>query len=161
MATRLGAKLVPDLQDRLSGANLDRSAGKAILLLTVDAEGWPHPAMLSYCEVAAKDAQNVRLAVYSSSTTTANVRENGKLTAVIVDERVAYYIKGTGSVLAPAMTAARENAKLNLRVEHVLADHPDPRFERDAYISSGITYRNPDRASALDRAHRVLAELLA
>jgi hypothetical protein len=161
MSTRLGAELVPDLQERLSGADLDRSAGKVILLLTVDAEGWPHPAMLSYFEVAAKDAHNVRLAVHSSSTTTTNVRNNGKLTAVIVDERVAYYVKGTGTVLAATMTAARESAKLNLRVEHVLADLPDPWFEPGSYISSGITYLNPHRASELDRAHRVLAELLA
>src|SRR5688572_23395467 len=152
--------LTEELFRRLSGSGAESLAHLAIVVCTVDAEGWPHPAILSYFEVAAVDRQNLRLAVYTDSRTCANMRERGKATIVIVDERLVCYVRGDVQELMPAMKTAPYNAKLNLRVEQVLFDEPPQELEPGAYVTSGILYsaRSP---KALDQATAVLAELMA
>ena len=151
--------LTEDLYQRLRGSEIASRASHAILLCTVDADGWPHPAMLSYFEVAAPDRHNLRLAVYNSSRTCANMRERGKATLVIVDAGLVCYARGVVQELVPAMREAPYNAKLNLRIEQVLFDEPPPDLEPGIHAMSGITY-SPRTAGALARAHAVLAELL-
>lgn len=151
--------LTEDLFGRLCGSAADSRSHLAIVVCTVDGDGWPHPAILSYFEVAAIDRQNLRLAVYTDSRTCANMRERGKATLVVVDERVVCYVRGQVKQLAPAMRAAPYNAKLGLRVEQVLFDEPSQELEPDAYVTSGMTY-SARSADALDRARAVLAELL-
>lgn len=159
MSKLVGAELDDDLLARLSGDDLERVADKVIPIFTVDEAGWPHPALLSYFEVVATDRRTIRLATYAESTTMANMRRNGKLTIMVIDERTVYYVKGTVEELARHMACAPENSKLSTRVECVLTDLPDPRYEPEAYIASGVTYRNPNRAAELVRARRLLAEL--
>lgn len=160
MSILIGRELDAELLRRLGGEDLPAVSDKVIPIVTVDDAGWPHPALLSYFEVVARDPRDVRLATYSGSTTTANLRRNGRLTLIVIDERVVYYIKGRAAELAPGMTCAPELSKLQATVETVLADVPDERYEPGAYISSGITYVNPKRLSELVKATRVLAELL-
>jgi Pyridoxamine 5'-phosphate oxidase len=160
VSNRLGESLTDDLLHRLDGHDLARSAEKVILIATVDDQGWAHPALLSHFEVVAKDRQNVRVAVYGNSKTAGNMRRNGKLTLAIVDRRAVYYVKGAVEELAGAMRSTPYNAKLNVRVTEVLADEPDEALEPGAYVSSGITYVNPQRAAELEKARLVLAELL-
>lgn len=150
-------ELPEELYRRLAGNNLSACAQKAILICTVDAEGRPHPAILSYFEVVAKDRRNVRLATYQGSTTTSNMRRNGKLTILILDERVAYYIKGAAEELARQMSCSPHNSKLNLRVEQVLADEANEEFEPGVYLTSGVTYQ---RSSEPPQARELLRELL-
>lgn len=161
MAKLIGSELDADLVERLSGRALERVADRVIQIVTVDEAGWPHPALLSYFEVVAIDRRNIRLATYTDSTTTANMRRNGKLTVMVIDRQVVYYVKGTVEELASRMACAPENAKLNLRVERVFTDLPDPRFEPGAYIAAGVTYYNPNRAAELAKARQILAELQA
>ncbi len=158
MAKFVGNKLPEDLYQRLAGDNLQACAGKAILVCTVDAHGWPHPTILSYFEVIAKDERNVRLAVFKDSSTTSNMRRNGKLTILILDERIAYYIKGTVQELAREMSSSPHNSKLNFRVEQVLADGANEEFEPGVYLTSGVTYHRP---AELLHAGEMLRELLA
>lgn len=157
LSRRVGDKLPFDLHERLAGNNLHAYAEKAILICTVDANGRPHPAILSYQEVVAKDGQNVRLAIYRDSTTSNNLRRNGKLTVLIIDERLAYYIKGTAEELAWEMTCAPYNSKFNLRVEQVLADEANEEFEPNAYVRTGVTYRRPAEPP---QAKEILLELM-
>jgi hypothetical protein len=103
MSKLIGNTLSADLYQRLSGKNLEAHAETAILICTVDAHGWPHPAVLSYFEVLARDDRNVRLALYGNSSSAANVRRNGKLTILVYDERAAYYIKGAVEELTREM----------------------------------------------------------
>jgi len=152
MSKAIGNKLPEDLYQRLSGNNLEAYAKTAILVSTVDTGGWPHPAILSYFEVIAKDHANVRLAIYRDSSTAVNIRRNGKLTMCIIDERIAYYVKGTVEEIAPQMSCMPFNAKLNLRVEQVLSDEANEEYEEGAYITTGIRYerpRHPDAAKLL------------
>lgn len=161
MSRKLGSALPADLLTRLSGKNLEPVASKVIQIVTVDAGGWAHPALLSYFEVVAKDAARIRLATYANSTTSGNMRRNGKVTLVVVDERVAYYVKGQAVELAPALRTTDWNAAFECRVTEVTADEVNEEYEPGAYVASGITYYNPQRAAELERARGVLAELNA
>lgn len=151
--------LTEDLYRRLNGSDIGPRAGHAIVVCTVDGDGWPHPAMLSYFEVAAVDRQNLRLAVYTNSRTCGNMRARGKATLVIVDERLVCYVRGAVEELAPAMRTAPYNAKLNLMVDEVRFDRPPEELEPDAHVTSGITFR-PRTGAALTQARAVLSELL-
>jgi len=159
MARRRTEQLTDGLYRRFGGADIDSRADQAILICTSDASGWPHPAMLSYFEVAAIDRQNLRLAVYTDSRTCANMRERGKATLIVVDAGLVCYISGEAKELAPAMRDAEYNAKLTLRIEQVVFDEPPPDLEPGVRVTNGITY-SPRTPEALARAHAVLAELL-
>ena len=158
MSKFVGNTLPDDLYQRLAGRNLQACAEKAILICTVDVKGWSHPAILSYFEVVAKDGNNVRLASYKDSSTTNNMRRNGKLTILILDERIAYYIKGTVEELAREMSCSPHNSKLNLRVEQVFTDEANEEFEPGVYIKTGVTYERPAEQLL---AREMLKELLA
>lgn len=158
MSKILGERLPEDLYQRLSGKNLDARAEKTILVCTVDAQGCPHPAVLSYFEAVAPDDRNVRLAMYGNSSSVANARRNGKLTILIYDERVAYYIKGAVVELAREMRCSPQNAKLNLRVEQVLQDEANEEFEPGAYITSGVRYVRRARPPFTEELLKELAE---
>jgi Pyridoxamine 5'-phosphate oxidase len=159
LAHFVSKELPDDLYRRLEGNDLDACAEKVILVCTVDANGWPHPAMLSYFEVIAKDHRNIRLATYKDSATTQNMRRNGMLTVLVIDARVAYYIKGHVEELREAMNSAPHNSKLNLRVEQVLSDNADQSLEAGAYVAGGITYKNPNLAVERQKAKEILREL--
>lgn len=151
--------LTEELLHRLDGSSIDALARTAILLCTVDPRGWPHPAMLSYFEVAATDRHTLRLAVYKDSRTCANLRERGKATLVLVDEQLVCYVRADVKQIVPSMASAAYNARVDLRVEEVLFDEPPQDLEPGAFVTTGITYaaRSGD---ALARARGVLAELL-
>jgi hypothetical protein len=151
--------LTDDLYSRLGGADIASRADQAIVICTVDAGGWPHPAMLSYFEVAAVDRQNLRLAVYTNSRTCGNLRDRGKATLIIVDAALVCYIRGEVKELTPAMHNAAYNAKLNLRIEQVVFDEPPPDLEPGVRVLNGIVYSRRT-AESLARAGRILAELL-
>ena len=159
MSKHVGRALPDDLLERLSARDLAALADRVIVVCSVDDRGFPHPALLSYFEVLATDSRTIRLAMYATSRTVANVRRDGRLTLILVDARVAYYVKGTARVLADAMRATPYNAKLDLQIEEVLADEANPELEPGAYIASGITYVNPRRAEELERAQQVLSEI--
>lgn len=143
----LVARLAPDTA-------IDDSV--AIVVCTVDEHGWPHPAMLSRLEVAARDARNVRLATHVASRTTRNLKVNGKLSLVLADATAVHYVKGDVLLVEPSMRVAPHLAKFNLRVDSVLADNPQD-YE-DARIVTGITFERHGIDPAVARA--ILEELL-
>ena len=160
MPKLISKELTEDLHRRLCGTFVDEYANQVILVHTVDSKGWPHPAILTYFEVAAVDRRNVRLAAYKTSNTTENMRRSGKVTLSIFDQRVTYYVKGVASEVCREMLSAEHNSKFKVSVEEVLVDQADPVLEPGAYIASGITYAVP--GADMDRARRaaILKELL-
>ena len=160
MSRAIGSELPRDLVARLSGRNLEPLATKVVQLVTMDAAGWPHPALLSYFEVVAADARHIRCATYANSTTSANMRRSGKVTFVIIDHRLAYYVKAHAVEIAPAMQVMPWNAAFDCRVEQVLSDETSEEYEAGAYIAGGVTYYNPQREAEMERARALLAELL-
>ncbi|HYR84616.1 MAG TPA: pyridoxamine 5'-phosphate oxidase family protein [Terriglobia bacterium] len=155
------SKELPEgLYARLSGHEVERYLDKVILLYTVDANGWPHPSLLSYFEVAAKDRSNLRLATYMNSNTTENMRRNGKVTLSVFDERVAYSIKGKAEEIRREMQSVPRNSLLNVAVDQVLVDEADPVLEPGAYIASGVTCVNPNPGRERTWRNDVLKELI-
>jgi hypothetical protein len=159
LAKLIGTELPDDLYTRLRGDRLEDYADKVLLISTLDAEGWPHPAMLSYFEVVACNRRDIRLAVYAHSRTTENMRQRGKATLLIIDERLAYYVKGTVTELRRTMVSAPHNSSLRLHVAQVLADEANEEYEAGAYVAGGVTYYNPNHAAELAQARVIIKEL--
>ena len=141
MSTELGNELPDDLYRALSGGAAGVASGTAIVVSTVDAEGWAHPALLSAGEVTARDRRTLRTVTYADSRTTANMRANGKVTLIFVDERMTYYVKGTAAEASSHAGTPAGFATMDVTVHQVLADSAGP-GEGGATITSGITFAN-------------------
>lgn len=160
MSKRLEPQLPEKLAPVFDGSIAEPHRGKVFLLITVDAAGYPYVAMMSLLELVAADRQNLRLAPWSNSTTTANMRRNGKITLIAVDTEMAYYIQGTATEMAAELPGYPGMAKMNIRIDGVLEDQALD-YEGAARVSTGIRFENPDMDAAyLARARGVLQALL-
>ncbi len=140
MSRALG-KILPDvLRQLLSGQGLAARMGQAILITTTDAEGFPHPALLSFGEVMAVDNRRVRLALYRTSGTSGNLRRNGKLTLCLIGAGMAFYIKTVARELQDAMEGFAELTRFEATVAMVLADQAREDLEPVARVTGGITF---------------------
>ena len=159
----MSRRLEPVLPDRLfrllSGEQLDQQLGKAILLVTIDDNGWPYPAMLSFLEVIATDRENIRMAPWNNSTTTENLRRQGKAALLIVDEGLACYIQGSATELQRDLEGFPGMAKINLKIDSILEDNALA-YEGSARITSGLLFENPQMDAAyIERGRKVLEAL--
>ena len=159
MSVRLQPVLPDELFDLMNSGRLDRHLNKVILLLTLDEGGWPYAAILSYLEVIAPDRSTLRLAPWSNSTTTANLRRNGKVSLLVVEEGMAYYIQGTATELRREMEGFPGMAQVHVQIESILLDNALD-YEGSARITTGIRFENPQMDAAwIERGRRVLAAL--
>jgi Pyridoxamine 5'-phosphate oxidase len=140
MSVVLGDQLTPALFERLNGRDVVSQAGKAIVLATIDENSWPHPAMLSYYEVVAKDLQHIDLVMAKTSTTARNLRRTGKVTLVLTDYGMNYYVKGNALELRNSLAEMPFLSLFRVRVERLLEDQ-----EPEATITSGITFERPEK----------------
>lgn len=140
MSRQLGNELPKEILTLLDGHDLPSRAGKAILITTIDAQGWPHPALLSYGEVLALDARRLRLATYASSGTSNNMRRSGRLTLCLIEARMAYYVKTRAEEQTSRFADFPTLARFEATVEHVLADQVREDVEQQAWIKSGIVF---------------------
>ena len=121
MSTFIGDALPDTLIHRLGADRALERSDRAMVICSVDEHGWPHPAMLSGLELVALDHRNIRLALYTRSRSTRNLRANGRLTVIVADEDAVYYLKGDTLAL-PIHASAPELTRFNLRVDSVLQD---------------------------------------
>lgn len=140
MSQLLGKELTEELFARLKGDHVGSKKGKAIVIVTVDERGWAHPAMLSYYEVVAKSRSRIDLAVGQTSTTAKNLRRAGKITFLITDAGINYYIKGEAREVRGSMDAAPFMSLFCAQVEQLSEDQ-----EPDALITSGVTFQRPEK----------------
>ena len=145
----VGKELTDDLYARLCGRFVNRYLSQVVLLYTVDLNGWPHPSVLSYFEVVARDRTNIRLATYKNSNTTENMRRNHIVTLSLFDDRIACSIKGRTEEIRNEMRSAPHNSMLNVAIDQVLLDEADPVLEPGAYIAGGITCVNAGRRDGI------------
>ena len=138
MARELGNTLPDLLCELLSGRDLSARIGQAVLITTTDAEGWPHPALMSYGEMVAVDTRRLRLALYRTSRTSGNLRRHGKLTVCPIGPNVAHYIKAVAGALQDPMEGFAHLARFEARVESVLADQAREDLEPGTCITGGI-----------------------
>jgi hypothetical protein len=139
MSQVLSTKLTEELFHRLKGDSMASKTDKAIVVVTVDDAGWAHPAMLSYFEVVAKDRATIDLAIGKASTTANNLRRTGKITLLITDTDMNYYVKGAARELRESMEDVPFMSLFRVAVEHLLED-----LEPDSVITSGVTFQRPE-----------------
>ncbi|MBI4490191.1 MAG: pyridoxamine 5'-phosphate oxidase family protein [Deltaproteobacteria bacterium] len=140
MSQLLGKELTEELFNRLKGDDVASKMGKAIVIVTVDDNGWAHPAMLSYYEVVAKDRLRIDLAIGKTSTTGKNLRRTGKITLLITDSGINYYLKGSARELRESMEGVSFMSLFRVETEELLEDQ-----EPDAVITSGVTFSRPQK----------------
>ena len=93
MSRLVGRALSPALVDRLSQRDLDTRLGVALPLVTLDAEGRPHPMLVSYAELRAYDAGTVGLVIHAGTGSTVNLTARDAATLLLVEDDVVVYIK--------------------------------------------------------------------
>jgi hypothetical protein len=154
MSQIVGNELTRELIERLDGRRVESHEGKIIPIFTIDQLGWAHPAVLSYYEIVAKNSSTLEMALWKSSSTANNLRLNGKVTCMISDKGVNYYLKGTAQETEAEMTGAPAVSRFRVRVEQIVEDQ-----EPNAEITSGLTYRRLTERSQNDFATKVFSIL--
>jgi hypothetical protein len=151
MSRLVGKELTKLLLDRLNGQNVTPHESKIIPIFTLDDLGWPHPALLSYYEVVAKNSSTVDLALWKDSSTANNLRRLGKVTLMITDKGLNYYLKGSVKELEAEMAGAPQVSRFRIATEQLLEDQ-----EPNAEITSGLTYSRLTKREGTDFAAKVL-----
>ena len=150
MSKALGSELPDELLRDLNGQDLASKWSKTIPLVTVDGEGFPHFAILSYGEILATGSRQLRIGLYPNSSTTRNIQARSKLSLLIVLGDSVYYVKGTASE-QPAQNVVR----FDVTVDQVLVDN-----EPGARITGGIGFEmSQGREWWLDTARKTLGAL--
>lgn len=154
MSRFIGKELNEALLDRLSGQNVVSHEGKIIPIFTLDESGWPAPALLSYYEIVAKDLSTIDMALWRNSSTARNLRRANKVTMMITDHQVNYYLKGKVDELQAEMPGVPAVSRFRVTLEQVLEDQ-----EPNAEITSGLTYKRLSNRASDDIAAKVLQQL--
>ncbi len=150
MSQLIGKELTPALLRRLGGTEIDSHEGKIIPICTIDETGWAHPALLSYYEVVAKNSSTLDMAVWKNSSTAIHLRNAGKVTFIISDQAVNFYLKGSVRELQFEMAGAAPVSRFRVTLEQVIEDQ-----EANAEITTGLTYRRLTKRDANDFAAKV------
>ena len=150
MSQLLGKELTPALVKRMGGAEIEDHEGKIIPIFTIDEAGWAHPALLSYYEVVAKDPTTLDMALWKNSSTANNLRRAGKITLMVSDHGVNYYLKGGVKELQSEMTGAAAVSRFRITLEQVIEDQ-----EASAEIVTGLTYKRLTQRDPNDFAAKV------
>lgn len=130
MSKALGNELPAELLEDLNGQDLPSKWSKTILLVTTDASGFPHFAILSYGEIVAPSPRELRIGLYPNSTTTRNIQARPQVGLLIVLGDSVYYLKGIA-----AEKPAENVVRFDVAIDQVLVDN-----EPGARITSGIGF---------------------
>jgi hypothetical protein len=150
MSQLLGNELTEELFKRLKGEDVTSKLGKAIIVVTVDEQAWPHPAMLSYYEVVAKGRSRIDLAIGKTSTTAKNLRRTGKISILLTDHGMNYYVKGQSQETKESIEGVPFMSLFSVKVEQLLEDQ-----EPDALITSGVTFSRPQKKETTDIVEKI------
>lgn len=93
MTRSRGPALPPELVERFAQRDLPRRLGIALPFVTVDAEGRPHPMLLSYLELRAYDAGSMGLVIGARSRSARNLVERGTGTLLVIEPDAIVYVK--------------------------------------------------------------------
>jgi hypothetical protein len=151
---RIPANEIPGpIADFLNGEDLESKTSQALRLSTVDAEGWPHAALLSAGDMLALPGGRIRLALHPGSSTSANLARDGRLTLTMVVGRglceLWMHATKLGEGVAEIPLAFFE-AKLEATRQHQ-APYAD--------VTSGVTFALHDPEAVLARWRRQIAAL--
>jgi hypothetical protein len=140
---RADENAIPEpIRTSLAGDGLD---GFTVELISISADGWPHVALLSVGEVVALNGTQLRLALWPTSTTAANLRRTARATIATVAAATAYRLRleviARGTINGPAGPSAVFDARV-VDVRQDVAPY--------AVLESGIRFRliNPEEVAA-------------
>jgi hypothetical protein len=156
MSQIVGKELTQALFGRLSGREIESHEGKIIPIFTTDEQGWAHPGLLSYYEIVAQNPSTLDMALWKDSSTAHNLRRTGKVTLMIIDQAINYYLKGSVCELQHEMAGATPVSRFRVTLEQVIEDQ-----EPNAEITTGLTYRRMSERDANDfsvKVFRILRE---
>jgi hypothetical protein len=142
------------VQQYLNGEDL-LAKTQALRLSTINADGWPHAALLSAGDMVALPDGRVRFALFGQSDTAANLARDGRLTVTLA--------------LAGGMCELRLRAR---RLQQTTPEVPLACFEAQveavrehvapyAEITTGLTFTLHDPHAVLERWRRQIAALRA
>lgn len=140
MGMVVGRTLTDALWSRLSGPAAEAFAHQAIPLCTIDADGWPHVALVSNSELGARERTRLDLLLYPRSGTSENLRQRRRCTLIFFDAGLAAYVKATAREYPAELTAQFGRAAFELRIDEVIVDGADGQHEAEAQITSGIAF---------------------
>ena len=144
MTRSLGRSLSQVLVERFAQRDLSRRLGAALPFVTTDAEGRPHPMLLSYLEIRAYDTGTVGLVIGARTRSATNLAERRMATLLVIEPDVTVYVK-LRTVDGPLPVADAGEHGLGyflLEVDEVLEDAAAD-WEGGMRITSGVRYGPP------------------
>src|SRR5262245_48537647 len=93
MSRGLGPRLPAAIRERLSQADLASRLGRAVPVITVEADGRPHPMRCSYLELLAVDERTVRVVIAAMGRSASNLAERRVATLLLVEAGLTVYVK--------------------------------------------------------------------
>ncbi len=112
----------------------DPPVSEAVPLISVDPEGYPHVALLSYFELFLQDG-SLGFFVHEGSRTGRFLKSGRRCTLLFVNRDYVVYVKGRAG-----WKGDRESCSVfRLQVEAVLEDSPLPE-EGEVFLQSGIRF---------------------
>jgi hypothetical protein len=115
-------------------------------LVTVDADGWPHIALLSLGEVLSISESRMRLGLWPNTTTTANLTRFGRGLLMHVAEGAAYYVRLAGPAHRRHQVRRGQLVAFELEAVGVTVDQVGY-----ADLLPGVTYRLKRPSQILER----------
>jgi hypothetical protein len=155
VSTHLGSSLPPELVDYFSGDDLEAKVNQACVLVTLGADGFPHPCLVTAGELVAVGPDLLRVALYTESSATRNLRERGVGTLCHVNRGAAYYVKVEASPVAVTDEALRGLAVFTLIPRQVLRD-----AEEGTRVTSGFRFADSAGPRARVAAWRAIVAAL-
>lgn len=156
MSRSLGRVLPPDLLALLSQEDLPPLLGRVIPMITIGADGHPHPMLCTYLELLAVAPKVLRLAINMRSRSASNLQSRRVATFLLVDPERIVYVKCRAGAPPRVFHGL---ARFDIAVDEVLEDTPEE-AEGSAHLVSGITYGPAPRLES-SWAKEVLAALRA
>jgi len=146
-------ELTPALVKYLDGLKLSERVGEAISISTVDADGWPHAAILSVGEVLAIDKQHLRFAIWAKSGTVRNIERTGLVSLALAHEG------GLWEIHLKAKRIADQSDSPKLAFFN--AEIKDVRIHKVDYadVMANVTYRLHEPEKVIKRWSKQIEEL--
>lgn len=139
----------------LDGSLPESHRHQAIRLSSVGENGWPYAAQLSLGEIIASSPNELLFAIWPESTTTRNLKRDGRITLALVLNDAVVEIQALAEPRPETLTDLKL-AVFSAEIKQVIA-HRAPY----ATVTSGLTFSLNDEAAALARWREQITALKA
>lgn len=150
-----GIELSTDVYELLNGQDLTEKQHEAMMLLTVSEDGWPHTAMISVGEIVAMNPQNLRIGLWKSTSTTANIIRTNKATLVLFYKGKAHYIRLSLERIEELHDARYPRERFSATIISARED-----VAKYADITSGIKIELKDAKEVVERWSHTIEDIL-